>query len=545
MFYMLSQDYFYVKVGYSQNQLYEVVSKIDEYSLFVPFCTSSEILNIQSADHKTTIITAALGVGFQGFSEIYVSEVTCESPRFVQAVASSDVLFRHLVAIWNFTPYINNDDNVGEEETTHCILDFRVEFEFSSPLHLQIANIFSDQVNEMMITAFEQRSPEPQTPPASASCYDRKNPLDEEITLTSCMLVTEPDIPPAKNQAANNQDNMFNILIECNSTKVNFCNKVKKTLEKTGQIISKIIKFKEQVVVRISFKPLGQAGPSRVIGLKSGDGVVRLYPQALAKQFGLKTHPEFLPNDIIAEFSSEFDFWFEEDGIDIAPTQIGFLHVTLHEFLHGLGFHTLWRNYFRKAITELTPLIDGTILPNNKIIFNGFIEGIFDKFVVLTSNGTPLTDLTNKLNEFAPKGTEFDSLDIFYSKFIVSPQYKIATDMLATSTTPLSLALLTEGLVFQNIVANKTAYDQLFYLETSLLPFQRGSSLSHVSEKLYTETSDFLMRYRIMRGVSLEDSIKAGGNYAGGAIGPKLQAVLESLGYATKNKPNPEIPTLP
>lgn len=101
----------------------------------------------------------------------------------------------------------------------------------------------------------------PAPPASTTSCYDRKNPLDDEITLTGCMLVTESNTLPSKNQVGN-QDNMFKIVMECNSTKANFCDKVAKSLEKTGQTISKLVKFKEQVVVHISFQPLGD----RILG---------------------------------------------------------------------------------------------------------------------------------------------------------------------------------------------------------------------------------------------------------------------------------------
>ncbi|CAG8721170.1 1441_t:CDS:2, partial [Cetraspora pellucida] len=80
----------------------------------------------------------------------YVSEVTCERPHLVQAIASSDALFKHLITIWTFTPY-------EEFPITHCNLNFSLEFEFASSLHAQVANVFFGQVNELIVTAFEER----------------------------------------------------------------------------------------------------------------------------------------------------------------------------------------------------------------------------------------------------------------------------------------------------------------------------------------------------------------------------------------------------
>ncbi|CAI2185461.1 11356_t:CDS:2, partial [Funneliformis geosporum] len=146
-------------VGYTQKQLYDVVSNIDEYHLFIPYCTNSEVLKSQYVDKRTKILTAALGVGFKGFSETYLSEVTCERPRFVQAVASSDALFSHLITVWQFSPH-------NELPSTHCYLDFHLEFEFTSPLHAQVANVFFDQVSALMVDAFEERCNQVYGPPA-------------------------------------------------------------------------------------------------------------------------------------------------------------------------------------------------------------------------------------------------------------------------------------------------------------------------------------------------------------------------------------------
>ncbi|KAF0402089.1 putative Proteasome component PUP2 [Gigaspora margarita] len=152
-------------LGYTQKQLYDVVSNIDDYHLFIPFCTNSEVLKTQYIDRRTKILTAALGVGFQGFSETYVSEVTCERPCFVQAIASSDALFKHLVTTWRFTPH-------EEFPSTHCNLDFNLDFEFASSIHAQVANVFFDQVNELIVTAFEERCNQVYGPPINLQDID-------------------------------------------------------------------------------------------------------------------------------------------------------------------------------------------------------------------------------------------------------------------------------------------------------------------------------------------------------------------------------------
>ncbi|CAG8450885.1 5226_t:CDS:2 [Acaulospora colombiana] len=139
--------------------------------MFIPFCTNSQVLETRQSDQKK-ILTAALEVKFLGFSETYVSEVTCERPSYVQAVASSDALFRHLTALWQFAPH-------GGSPSTHCNLAFHLEFEFASPLHAQLANAFFDQINDLMITAFEKRCKEIYGLPAPDSCTSPDTPDGE------------------------------------------------------------------------------------------------------------------------------------------------------------------------------------------------------------------------------------------------------------------------------------------------------------------------------------------------------------------------------
>lgn len=75
---------------YSQQQLYSVIADIDSYSSFIPFLTSSKVLNGESGKKskmwldsdpndkgKVHRLQAELGVGFAGFAESYVSNVEC------------------------------------------------------------------------------------------------------------------------------------------------------------------------------------------------------------------------------------------------------------------------------------------------------------------------------------------------------------------------------------------------------------------------------------------------------------------------------------
>ncbi|CAB4484150.1 hypothetical protein RhiirA1_540739 [Rhizophagus irregularis] len=146
-------------IGYTQKQLYDVVSNIDEYKNFIPYCTNSEVLKIQEISNREKKLTAVLGVGFNGISETYISDVTCEKPGLVRADVSDD-LFKNLSAEWKITPH-------SDSSSSHCDLNFHLEYEFYSVVYSQLASVFFDDMNMMIIDAFERRCNTLYGPPAS------------------------------------------------------------------------------------------------------------------------------------------------------------------------------------------------------------------------------------------------------------------------------------------------------------------------------------------------------------------------------------------
>lgn len=68
-------------------------------------------------------------------------------------------MFKHLSAEWKITPH-------SDLSSSHCDLNFRLEYEFYSILYSQIANVFFDDMNMIIIDAFERRCNTLYGPPA-------------------------------------------------------------------------------------------------------------------------------------------------------------------------------------------------------------------------------------------------------------------------------------------------------------------------------------------------------------------------------------------
>ncbi|CAG8498000.1 4028_t:CDS:2 [Dentiscutata heterogama] len=340
----------------------------------------------------------------------------------------------------------------------------------------------------------------------------------------------------------------FTVNFQCDSTDNVLCEKVQSAFMMAGEIISSVFIIEVPLTLNATFSNLNDssilvASPSRFIPLISEDGVPRLYPQSLVKQFKFDVHPAV-------------NFWFNGDG-PISPAQQNIHTVILHELFHGLGFTSAWRNhidailqYPTNALSPVPYLIykPTNNLSDNPIIFQGFIETIFDKFLVVLpddktsspSISTSLSAYTSKLNEFGPPPTEFSTSITFAESLIISPQWK--------SVAPL---IFNKSIIANTLVFLPRGYQLVngTYLETSLNPYISGSSVSHVSYNSYTNSQDFLMRCKLEPGLTISDLISKGGNYQNGdisgVIGPRLRSIMESIGYKTQSNPNPIIPKVP
>lgn len=140
-------------VGWSQQQLFNLVSNVDEYQYFLPACVNSRIVERIS----DTILKGNLEIGIPPIiSEVYTSTITLKPPSVVRAECREGKLFHDLSTEWKFTP---------GNQTRTTMVDFHVDFEFKSILYQQLAHTIFDSMAQQTMDAFMERAERLYGPP--------------------------------------------------------------------------------------------------------------------------------------------------------------------------------------------------------------------------------------------------------------------------------------------------------------------------------------------------------------------------------------------
>jgi len=137
------------KFNYSKKDLAELVLKIDDYKLFLPWCINSKILTIDKNKRDLKII-ADLEIGFKSFREIYTSEVIYNNQDSKIEVTSINGNIKKLLNIWEFE----------EIDKNSCNVIFFIDIELKNPIINILFNKFFNYGFEKILNSFEQRAKE-------------------------------------------------------------------------------------------------------------------------------------------------------------------------------------------------------------------------------------------------------------------------------------------------------------------------------------------------------------------------------------------------
>ena len=135
------------KVPYSASKMFDLVSDVESYPAFLPWCSGARINCQYNADNKYVII-ADLIISFKAFREQFTSEVTLDRNSNEILVNYVDGPFKYLINRWQFT----------DEKDDECMAAFAVDFEFKSKILQAVIGIVFNDAMIKIVGAFEKRA---------------------------------------------------------------------------------------------------------------------------------------------------------------------------------------------------------------------------------------------------------------------------------------------------------------------------------------------------------------------------------------------------
>ena len=135
-------------VVYSAKQMYDLVSDVESYPEFLPWCAAARINSVIS-DSPKEVISADLVISFKVFRERFCSEVKLNQNELSIQTKYLDGPFKYMNSTWNF-----NDCPEG------CIVNFFVDFEFKNKILQSIIGIVFNEAMQRVVRAFEDRAKE-------------------------------------------------------------------------------------------------------------------------------------------------------------------------------------------------------------------------------------------------------------------------------------------------------------------------------------------------------------------------------------------------
>lgn len=133
-----------VLVAHSPERMFELVDRVEDYPIFLPWCGGTELIQRDASRTMATIHIAYLGV-HQSFTTD-----NAKTPPHAMRIALQDGPFTELEGEWRFIA-------LGAEA---CKIEFRLHYEFSSKLlETVLAPVFS-HITNTFVDAFVRRADE-------------------------------------------------------------------------------------------------------------------------------------------------------------------------------------------------------------------------------------------------------------------------------------------------------------------------------------------------------------------------------------------------
>jgi len=139
-------------VAHSVEAMFDLIEAAENYPLFLPWCQSATIL-----ERTDEVVSARIVVNYHGARFTIVTRNPKRRPEWL-AVDMEQGPFRRFSGNWHLTP-------LGSDG---CKVEFRLQYDFASPVLARVAGPVFDRIANTMVDAFVARASSlPPSPPAA------------------------------------------------------------------------------------------------------------------------------------------------------------------------------------------------------------------------------------------------------------------------------------------------------------------------------------------------------------------------------------------
>jgi len=134
-----------VLIWYSPEEMFRLVTDVDRYPEFLPWCNQAQVL-----DHDDQGMVAEIGISMAGISQVFTTRNTHVAGREVQMKLVKGP-FSKLDGIWRFSP-------VGDGAQRACKVELILDYGFSSAALAAIVGPVFDRIAASLVDAFVKRA---------------------------------------------------------------------------------------------------------------------------------------------------------------------------------------------------------------------------------------------------------------------------------------------------------------------------------------------------------------------------------------------------
>jgi ribosome-associated toxin RatA of RatAB toxin-antitoxin module len=131
-----------VLLGYSAEQMFALVDRVEDYPKFLPWCGGVEVR--ERGEHR---LVASLIINYHGVKQTFTTENT-NVPPVQMKMKLVEGPFKHLDGTWNFKAL----------RPDACKIDFELHYEFSSKLLEQLIGPVFGMIANSFVDSFCKRA---------------------------------------------------------------------------------------------------------------------------------------------------------------------------------------------------------------------------------------------------------------------------------------------------------------------------------------------------------------------------------------------------